>query len=53
MADAKKSGRKSPVDRSNNDPGYPSSQVKNVKSGEQLSTGEQRARVGKSSKKSY
>ena len=52
MADAKKSGRKSPVDRSNNDPGYPSGQVKNVKAGEHLETGEQKHRVGKSSKKS-
>tara|TARA_R110002020_G_scaffold391723_1_gene602118 strand:- start:461 stop:619 length:159 start_codon:yes stop_codon:yes gene_type:complete len=52
MSDAKKSGRKGPVDRSSNAAEFPSTVVKNVKAGEHLETGEQKLRVGKSSKKS-
>ena len=52
MADTKKSGRKSPVDRSSNAAEFPTTVVKNVKGEAPISTGEQRARVGKSSKKS-
>ena len=51
MADAKKSGRKSPVDRSNNEAAFPATRVPNVIKREQLETGEQRAKVGKSGKK--
>ena len=49
MADGSKGGRKSPVDRSNNVAEFPATRVPNVIKREQLETGEQRAKVGKSS----
>jgi len=51
MADSKNSGRKSPVDRSSNAAEFPATRVPNVIKREQLETGEQRAKVGKSSNK--
>ena len=51
MADSKNSGRKSPVDRSNDAADFPSKRIPNVIKREQLTTGEQRAKVGKSGKK--
>jgi hypothetical protein len=52
MSHDKKGGRKSPVDRSNNDPGVPYTRVPNVIKREQLTTGEQRAKPGKTNHKS-
>jgi len=52
MSDSKNSGRKSPVDRSNNEAEFPSTPVKNVVNQEILETGEARAKVGKSGSKS-
>tara|TARA_R100000458_G_C8233387_1_gene214435 strand:+ start:872 stop:1042 length:171 start_codon:yes stop_codon:yes gene_type:complete len=49
--DSKNAGRKSPVDRSNNDPGVPYTRVPNVIKKEQLTTGEQRAKPGKTNHK--
>ena len=49
--EAKKGGRKSPVDRSNEAAEFPMSRVPNVIKKEQLTTGEQREKVGKSGKK--
>jgi hypothetical protein len=51
MADGSKGGRKSPVDRSNNEAEFPATRVPNVIKKEQLTTGEQRAKIGKSGKK--
>ena len=47
MAHDKKGGRKSPVDRSNNEAAFPATRVPNVIKREQLTTGESRAKVGK------
>ena len=52
MAEASKSGRKGPVDRSDNAAEFPMSRVPNVVKKEQLETGENKDRIGKSSKKS-
>lgn len=52
MGDSKNSGRKSPVDRSNDAAEFPATRVPNVIKKEQLETGEARAKVGKSNKKS-
>ena len=49
--DSKKGGRKSPVDRSNNAAEFPYKRVPNVIRKEQLTTGEQRAKPGKTNKK--
>ena len=52
MSDSKKSGRKSPVDRSGNAAEFPSTRVNNVTSKpDKLDTGEQRAKIGKQGKK--
>ena len=51
MGDSKKGGRKSPVDRSNNEAAFPATRVPNVIRKEQLTTGEQRAKPGKTNKK--
>ena len=51
MGDSKKGGRKSPVNRSSNDPGFPYKRVPNVIRKEQLTTGEQRDKPGKTNKK--
>ena len=50
--DSKKSGRKSPVDRSNNEADFPATRVPNVIKREQLDyAGSDRAKVGKSNHK--
>ena len=51
MSHSKKGGRKRPVDRSNNAAAFPATRVPNVIKREQLTTGEQRAKVGKKGKK--
>lgn len=51
MAESKKGGRKSPIDRSSNAAEFPMSRVPNVIKKEQLTTGEQRDKAGKSGKK--
>ena len=51
MSDSKNSGRKSPVDRSNNEAAFPATRVPNVIKREQLTTGEQRVKPGKTNKK--
>lgn len=51
MAEGKKAGRKSPVDRSGNEAAFATTVVKNVKGEAPLSTGEQRAKIGKTGKK--
>ena len=51
MAEGKKSGRKGPVDRSDNAAEFPATRVPNVIKKEVLETGEQRAKIGKSGKK--
>jgi hypothetical protein len=52
MSDSKNSGRKSPVDRSNNAAEVPYKRVPNVIKREQLETGEHRVKPGKTNKKS-
>jgi len=52
MSDSKKGGRKSPVDRSNNEADFPATRVPNVIKREVLETGESKDRIGKSNKKS-
>ena len=49
--DSKNAGRKSPVDRSNNATEFPYTRVPNVIKKEQLTTGEQRAKPGKTNHK--
>lgn len=49
--DSKNAGRKSPVDRSNNVAEFPATRVPNVIKKEQLTTGEQRTKPGKTNKK--
>ena len=51
MSDSKKSGRKSPIDRSDNAAEFPATRVPNVMKKEILETGEDRIKVGKSSNK--
>jgi hypothetical protein len=51
MSHDKKGGRKSPIDRSNNEAEFPATRVPNVIKREQLETGESKDRVGKSNNK--